>query len=506
MPSRSRWLTAWAVAIAAAVAVRLWNALTGPTMWGYDAWGHVAYVIFVDLYRGVPWADQGWSYFHPPLYYALAASLATFGSGDVLMRGLALIGSAASLGTAGLAALVVHWNAPGRPGLALLGFCAVALLPLHIYVSPMPGNEMFLCLLTAAAAALFVANERRARPGLLTDAATGLLLGLCLLVKFTGLTALIALVAAVLAGPLLSTRPATALPRALARAALIAAVAVAIASPYYARNLQTFGTPFQLSREFSLVAEVERQQPPGERSWRDFVQLSPRLFTQPDPLAPHLIHSVWGTFYVSTWANVFRGTDVAATPALRRRAWRANGAMALLGILPSALALAGAALCARDVWRGRRRAVGIPMLMLAGATLGAYLFFAWILPRWPALRASYMLTASLPFAVFTARGAEAVIQRVTARARVGITAALVATGVGALWVGAESLALPPRADAPATGAVHYYFGEYDAARTVYRRLLAAPYPVPWLDNLAAVELADGGATRARQLSPPCGDS
>ena len=372
MTSRSRWVTAWAVAIAAAVTVRLWNALAGPTMWGYDAWGHVAYVIFVDLYRAIPWADQGWSYFHPPLYYVLASPLATLGSGDVLMRGLALFGSAASLGTAGLAALVVRWNAPGRPGLALFGFCAVALLPVHVYVSPMPGNEMLLCLLTAAAAALLVANERRARPRLLADAATGLLVGLCLLAKFSGLVPLVGLVAAVVARPLLSPQPASALPRALARAALIAGVAVAVASPYYARNLQTFGTPFQKSNDFSLVADVERHQPPGERSWRDFVQLSPRLFSQPDPLAPHLIRSIWGTLYVSTWADVYRATDVATTPARQRRAWRVNGAMALLGILPSALVLAGAALCARDAWRGRRRAVGIPMLMLAGATLGAW--------------------------------------------------------------------------------------------------------------------------------------
>ena len=48
----------WVVAVAAAVGVRGWNALAGPTMWGYDAWGHVAYALFIDLYRAVPWADQ----------------------------------------------------------------------------------------------------------------------------------------------------------------------------------------------------------------------------------------------------------------------------------------------------------------------------------------------------------------------------------------------------------------------------------------------------------------
>ncbi len=75
-----------------------------------------------------------------------------------------------------------------------------------------------------------------------------------------------------------------------------------------------------------------------------------------------------------------------------------------------------------------------------------------------------------------------------------------AAALAALVVGTDGVVLPRRADAPATGAVRFYFGEYDAARRVYGRLIAgSPYPVPWLDNLAAVELADGRAAQARRL-------
>jgi tetratricopeptide (TPR) repeat protein len=57
-----------------------------------------------------------------------------------------------------------------------------------------------------------------------------------------------------------------------------------------------------------------------------------------------------------------------------------------------------------------------------------------------------------------------------------------------------------RADAPATGAVRFYFGEYDDARRIYGRLAnSAGYPVPWLENLAAVELAEGQPGQARLL-------
>ena len=66
--------------------------------YGYAAWGHLSYIFFLDLFRAVPYSDQGWSYFHPPLYYAVGWGLAQSGDSEVLLRGLALFGGAASLG------------------------------------------------------------------------------------------------------------------------------------------------------------------------------------------------------------------------------------------------------------------------------------------------------------------------------------------------------------------------------------------------------------------------
>ena len=62
------------------LAVRLWNAFTGSLLRGYDDLGHVGYILYLDLYRSVPWADQGWSYFHPPLHYAVGWALAQLDS------------------------------------------------------------------------------------------------------------------------------------------------------------------------------------------------------------------------------------------------------------------------------------------------------------------------------------------------------------------------------------------------------------------------------------------
>jgi hypothetical protein len=497
---RTGLLAGWALVLAASGGVRLWNAVAGPRMWGYDAWGHVAYVFYLDLYRAVPWADQGWSYFHPPLHYLIGWALAQARSPEVLMRGLSLWGSFASLATAALAALLARRAFPERPLLALAAFAAVACLPVHFYMSPMPGNEMTASLLAAAALANFMWSELQAGSTRTADAATGVLLGLGLLTKFSGLVALVAILAALALRAALAPAPLAALGRASLRGVVIASLALLLAAPYYARNVIAFGTPFELSRGYPLVADVERGQPPGSRSWRDFVAFSPRVFSDPNPLAPHMYRSVWGSAYVNTWADLYRESDVSRVLEAERQVRRSTRTLALLGLLPSTLAFAGAGFALADFVRGRRRALFTAPLLFAGATLASFALFSWQVPIWSALKASYLLPLSLPFALFLARALEALAVRAGRAANALALAGLGAVALATSLVAIDGLVLPRRADAPATGAVRFYFGDYEGARRIYERLIAGSrYPVPWLDNLAAVELADGHPDRARLL-------
>jgi tetratricopeptide (TPR) repeat protein len=467
--STRAWLVAgWVVTLGLALGVRLWNALAGPLMWGYDAWGHVAYVLFLDLYRAVPWADQGWSYFHPPLHYALGWLLAQAGSGEVLMRGLS--------------------------------FAAVAFLPVHYFMSPMPGNELTASFLTAATLAAFIANEGRPAPSLLGALGVGALAGLALLAKFSGLLVLGVVSGALVLRALLRGGWGDAAPRVAARLVLTVLVAVAVSAPYYARNIRSFGTPFQLSRDFALVAPVERDQPPGVRTWKDYLRFPLAAFRDTNPLAPHLLHSVWASVYLNVWADTYRESDVARELEAERQQRRSSQLMALLGLLPTALFLIGAGLAWRDVWGGRRRAVYVPLLIQSALSLAAFAVFTWRVPLWSALKASYLLGLSLPYALFVARSLEAQLGGRLGRWRWALPAGLGAVALAASAVASAGLVLPRRADAPATGAVRFYFGEYDEARAVYGRLIAgAAYPVAWLDNLAAVELAEGRTEPARRL-------
>ncbi|HEY5657351.1 MAG TPA: hypothetical protein VIY27_06140, partial [Myxococcota bacterium] len=193
------------------------------------------------------------------------------------------------------------------------------------------------------------------------------------------------------------------------------------------------------------------------------------------------------------WADLFRESDVERAP----QPWRGGGALAAVGLIPTALAAFGAGLAVRDVRRGRRRAVYIPVLLQALVSLVAFAVFSWRVPIWSALKASYLLGASLAWGACLARGVEGISAR---GARAAVACALLAIACVAAAANLSGAVRPRRADAPATGAVYFYFGDYAGARRVFARLAeGSRYPVPWLDNLAAVELAEGRAQAARSL-------
>jgi tetratricopeptide (TPR) repeat protein len=434
-----------------AVASRLWNALEMPVLHGYDAIGHVAYALFLDLYRAVPHADQGWSYFQPPLHYLFGWGLAQAGSAPVLVRGLALVASTASLLTAALAAYAVRLGMPGRPGAPLIAFVAVAFLPVHIYSSTMPGNELTSALLGSAAVLLFLRNERRESPSLVGDAGTGLMAGLALLAKFSGLLPLVVILAALGLG---SLRRSGADPvRTTLRAALIAGVALVVCVPYYLRNVGEFGTPFQLSRDFPLVAAVESQQPPGERSWRDLVRFPLRAFAEPDPRAEHLLHSVPGGVYVHAWTDARLGVE---RPLAR--------ALMIAGLVPTGLALLGLALCVRRALRERDPVEGA-LAMLGLAAAGALLIMAYRVPTFAMLKASYLLGASVSYGYFVARGIAFLNRPAGAGASAFVVAAAVLSAIASTPGGLR----PRGGENEWMASVHAYFGAYDEAQAIYRR-------------------------------------
>jgi tetratricopeptide (TPR) repeat protein len=497
----------WYASVAGAIGVRVWNAVFGPLFYGYDAWGHISYVFFLDMYRAVPYADQGWSYFHPPLHYLFGWALMQFGNPEVLVVGLSVLGSAASLGVAALAIRPIRQAFPDRPALALLGFSAVAYLPVHVYVSPMPGNEMTAAFFAAAAFASHLRNESRSEPTLAADVFTGVLAGLAMLAKFSGATACLAI--GVLSGLrwLRSGDARGRLPRIAVRALAIGAPLVLIAAPYYGRNLGEFGTPFMTSEAVHDVARVQGRQLPGERGVLDFVRFPLEVFDDSLPTAPHMLDAVWPTAYLNVWFDTFREGQLPFSPDLTPQPIVHKMAIlfGILGFVPTLVALFGAGSSARRALRDSSSCLDLGMLILAAGTLASFALFATLVPTWAALKASYLLNLSLPFAFFTARGAAAWASRNPwLGALPGLGSGSVAIAV--VLVFSSGLIIHRDIDNEQMASVAAQFGDFGPTQKTYRLFYfrAALMPLrnasqrDYFENRIGVAAAlDGAPERAR---------
>jgi hypothetical protein len=155
---------------------------------------------------------------------------------------------------------------------------------------------------------------------------------------------------------------------------------------------------------------------------------------------------------VNVWADLYRESDVARALEAEREERRSTRALALLGLLPSGLACAGAWLALVDLARGRRRALWPASLLLSAATLGSFGLFAWR-PIWSALR-------PLLWNLFPSRSSCRASSSSTRRRRAAAFSAGLAASRWPRRGRVGGLVLPRRA-MRATGAVRFYFGEYE---------------------------------------------
>lgn len=402
------------LAIAAAVAARLVNAWRYPVLGGYDAFSHFAYVdLLAETWR-VPLAYQGWSYFHPPLYYAwMALPWSLLGGLDPASR--------LRIGTAVVAALgCVHaaaaWSALRHrrdcdSASAAAGAAFPLLVPVMLYTAGFLGNEglgAVLCSVSLMALLAVLARASANRAALL-----GLALGAALLTKFS------AVVVAAAAAVAIGLRLVRGNFVGGARAALVAAVvAAAVAGPYYARNVAAFGDPFALARHHSFAtAYVEANQPEARRGWADYLTFDLLIFRRPqwprqatpfeDPgahgLARSVRESVWTGLFASTWFDSAGGwvlPPVTESEASRR----AGQILLVLALVPTGLVAFG---FASALSRLRREGPDDTVVAFACATLlmlAAFVAATLEAPIAARVKASYLTPVVVPFAFWFALG------------------------------------------------------------------------------------------------------
>jgi hypothetical protein len=394
-----------------------------PLVIGYDAKAHVDYIVYLLRTGSLPPPTQGFSTYHPPLFYAVAAAaaavLAPVAGGPTTPWVLKLVPLLSGLGlvwvTHALARRVLAGDALAR----LLAVVVAGVLPLNLYMAAYVTNEPLHAVLTAAsllAAARVLAEDRPTVAGCTTLA---VLLGLTLLTKYTGLL-VAAVVLAVVAVKLLAADR-VGVGRVAAIVGGIAAGVTGIAGWAYARNWVHTGNP--LYTNLDHPSGISYWQPPGFRTAGYYLGFGESL-RHPFFSA---FHSLWDGLYSTVWGE---GTPPGVRLLSERHdLWNYDFMSAsYLLALPATVIVAvgiGRAIVASFTDRDpARRWIFTLLVLLPYAALSSLLLVSMRYPFWGGARASYVLSLVAPLAVCTGLGFSTVDRWLQARGGVVLRAAL----------------------------------------------------------------------------------
>jgi hypothetical protein len=410
---RVGWLLA---ASALAIAALVWHNRALDPVLGFDSDDHLKYVHFILTEGRLPLATDGWSMYHPPLYYAVGAALfVLLGESVASLRALNALGvmlqCAAILGS-------LRLLFPGEPRRWLAGFVLGAFVPMQLYLAQYVTNEVWTAAFASCAVWLclriLLRDDRSTRAHL----ALGALLGLALLTKVSALLVAV-VVLAVLGGRLIERDERS--PQAWLTSLGAATLALVLVAGWsYARVAWHFGSP--LVGNWDAASGFLWWQDPGYRTALDYLRFGDSL-TRP-------IFSAWNgcpdALYSTLWGDGLIGGMASASDAPPWR-YELMSVGYWLALVPSAAVLLG--LGAALVRTAREpRAEWLLMLGVALATAFALISLSLRLPFYAQCKAFYGLSALVPFAAFGGLGLDLVATRL-GRARAALW---VVVGVWAL--------------------------------------------------------------------------
>jgi hypothetical protein len=373
---------------------------------GFDARHHLYYVELLRQNHSVPLATDGWSVYHPPLFYVAAGLLEWLGEAMGGSRGgivgLKLLPFLAGFGNVWLAGELCRRLCVGEAVTRFYALLFAAVLPMNIYSAAYFSNETFHTFIAGMAilASVDLLLAREVRTSRVLVLAT--LLGLCLITKFTGL--LVSAVAGFFLLAKLFAVDRAAPRRALGLLGLVAVVGLAMAGWFYLRNWLHYGDPLMANWGDMPGPTLKWWQQPGFHTLAYYTGFGETL------RHPYLsaFHSFWDSIYSTLWGD--GGIGGRVSPIDRPSFW--NYSFMSLGYLVAlpATALIGVGIVGslqialRDPDPHRRAAFSF-LLTLAYAVLFGLLYLSLGLPYFAQAKASYGLIAFTPLSVFFAMGA-----------------------------------------------------------------------------------------------------
>ena len=501
---------AWSM-VAVAAAVYINNVIVLPSLRAPDGFGHFTYIWYFAETGSVPLATVGWSFFHPPLYYAFMASIWNLlPSVDPIIRlklGTGLI-AFAGIAQAGIAYLIVRRSVPDNRWAQLLAIGIMLFLPLQMFSAGYLGNERLNAVFSGTA--LLTLLWLLDRPVLSRAFVFGALLGLAMLVKFTAVVVVSGAFATLFFSFLVRREYVQGVKIML----VVGLTMLSICGWFYVRNVVLYGTPIQMSRETEMVQRVEHYQTKGKRSLLEYVLFDPLIITSPQwprgipiygRLGPDIVRSplresVFTGAFTNAW---FDGIGGQVLPIMRLDpVVKHSGQLILtLALFPSALVLVGIGVTIRKLWKEGWDDLHGAMLITFTAMMTVFVYGTKMVVLHAAVKATYLTPVAVIFAFFLANGFNAVSKRHrgSARAVVAICATLAVASIFVFTLGAFVGrgylldGLNERTWQNVYGVIRYAGGHKERARKMFEASAAEDWHLGH-ENVAAMAL-NAGQTR-----------
>jgi hypothetical protein len=410
------------------IALHAWNFERLPPYLGMDMIQHVEYVDYILERRSLPFADQGWQLFQPPLPYLIAAMVETLRAsvapGLAPLDMLRLLTLICSLATA-LAACRICTLAFARAGTAAAAMLVAAFFPASLYMAAAFSNEPFAALFGTLLILESVRLMKGSGVARWAIVRTGVWLGLGLLSK----PSVVLLLPAVLVLFAWKGRGRAAWIASWRPVGAILALGFAIAGWWYVRNMLRFGRPFIGGWEAGRG--MDWWQYPGYRVPDHWLRFGESLVR---PIYSGL-DSFWDSVYSTLWLDGFLSGQInmefgppwnfsfmvtlalLALPIMAAIAWGALRA----GFYPKNelernLALFASANC-------------IVFLMAMALVYGE-------IPAYCAGKGTYMLAAAACLPILAGLGIDNIMKRLNGR--------LVVSAFAAIWLGFVALSFLAR--------------------------------------------------------------
>lgn len=423
-PPRVSYITGALIVVSVVWGLLFWNNLPSLSRAdGFDALSHLDYVQYILDHGSAPWPEEGWSMFHPPLYYALSAAVLSVAGLSTLdesaipllrLQGLVLGLIQILLVTASLRLVF-----PTRKQAQLLGIVLAAFLPIHLYVYQFVTNETLAATLSSAGIYLALRILRAQRASTALYMGLGLCLGAAMLAKFSALAVVLAVTGVLAARLFREQRAITEWIRTLGVTILVGA---AVCGWRFVGVWLRFGDPF-LGGWDPLVGHPWWQDP-GFHTASYYSRFGLSFE------APYFsgLWSLWDGIYSTLWGDgLIGGQKVfwAAPP------WNYDLMTAgyLLALVPTAGVLLGLGAALVQIIR-RREASWILLVSVAALFMGAFFYMSLAFPSYAQVKAFYAMGAVVPLCVFGALGLDIVMRR-SAWLRLILMAALATWAVNA---------------------------------------------------------------------------